>query len=212
MAIVGFVSQKGGVGKSTLSRALAVEAARAGLSVYLADLDVGQQSQKDWVADRKELQLTPAIETGPHATVASALALAPTVDLLVIDGPARADETTFPIAEAADLVVLPTGASQDDLRPTIRVMNSLTEERGLPASKLLLALTRVATDAEAESARAYIAKTKYTLASGYLPDRPAYRSTQNSGRAVTECPYQTLRAAALQLVQALIDAVPGEEE
>ena len=38
--IIGFVSQKGGVGKSTLSRAVAREAANEGLNVKIADLDI----------------------------------------------------------------------------------------------------------------------------------------------------------------------------
>jgi len=38
--IVGFVSQKGGVGKSTLSRALATSTAAAGTKVTIADLDI----------------------------------------------------------------------------------------------------------------------------------------------------------------------------
>jgi chromosome partitioning protein len=38
VAIVGLISQKGGVGKSTLARALAREAAAGGLRVLLADL------------------------------------------------------------------------------------------------------------------------------------------------------------------------------
>jgi len=40
MPVIACVGQKGGVSKSTLSRALAVELARSGLSVHLADLDI----------------------------------------------------------------------------------------------------------------------------------------------------------------------------
>ena len=40
--VVAFVSQKGGVGKSTLARALVTSATRAGLTAKLADLDVQQ--------------------------------------------------------------------------------------------------------------------------------------------------------------------------
>ncbi len=40
--IVGFISQKGGVGKSTLARGLSREAAASGLNVKLADLDTQQ--------------------------------------------------------------------------------------------------------------------------------------------------------------------------
>ena len=47
-AIVAFVSQKGGVGKSTLARALAREAAAGGLRVKVADLDTQQGTAVDW--------------------------------------------------------------------------------------------------------------------------------------------------------------------
>jgi chromosome partitioning protein len=42
MTIIAFISQKGGVGKSTLARALAVEASKQKLSVLLADCDQQQ--------------------------------------------------------------------------------------------------------------------------------------------------------------------------
>jgi chromosome partitioning protein len=42
MAIVSFISQKGGVGKSTLSQALAVEAEKQKIKVLLADYDPQQ--------------------------------------------------------------------------------------------------------------------------------------------------------------------------
>jgi len=43
MTIIAFISQKGGVGKSTLSQALAVEAKKQKINVLLADCD-GQQA------------------------------------------------------------------------------------------------------------------------------------------------------------------------
>ena len=46
--IIAFVSQKGGVGKSTLARALAREAAYGGLQVKIADLDTQQGTSVDW--------------------------------------------------------------------------------------------------------------------------------------------------------------------
>jgi chromosome partitioning protein len=46
MTIIAFISQKGGVGKSTLSQALAIEASKAKkkISVLLADCDPQQGS------------------------------------------------------------------------------------------------------------------------------------------------------------------------
>ena len=46
--IIAFVSQKGGVGKSTMSRALAREAANNGLKAKIADLDTQQGTSVDW--------------------------------------------------------------------------------------------------------------------------------------------------------------------
>ena len=45
--MVAFISQKGGVGKSTLARALAREAAAGGLGVKIADLDTQQGTSVD---------------------------------------------------------------------------------------------------------------------------------------------------------------------
>ena len=47
-AVIAFVSQKGGVGKSTLACALAREAAASGLKVKIADLDPDQATIVDW--------------------------------------------------------------------------------------------------------------------------------------------------------------------
>ena len=40
MTIIAFISQKGGVGKSTLAQALATEAKKQKLSVLLADCEI----------------------------------------------------------------------------------------------------------------------------------------------------------------------------
>ena len=133
MTVMAFVSQKGGVGKSTLARALAVEAARGGLSVHIADLDVNQGSQIDWHRDRLSAGLTPSPTAQLYATLSDALRRPDGADMLVLDGPARADRDTVALAKASDLAVLPAGASLDDLRPLVRVAHSLVKA-GVPAS------------------------------------------------------------------------------
>jgi chromosome partitioning protein len=207
MTVVAFISQKGGVGKSSTCRALAVEAARSGLTVRIADLDVGQGSQIDWHRDRLSAGMSPSPPVQLHPTLADALTHVDTVDLLLLDGPARADRETLAVARACDLVVLPSGPSLDDLRPAVRVGHSLARA-GVPVSKLLYILTRVSTDAEARAARAYITDAGYRVGSGYLPERAAYRAAQNTGRTMTEVPHAALRAAAEELVQAIINALP----
>lgn len=205
--IVAFVSQKGGVSKSTLARAFAVELARSGLSVRIADLDVHQGSQVDWHRDRLSSGLVPTPPVQLHPDLTDALKIKDGTDILIIDGPARADRETVNMAKAADLVVIPAGASLDDLRPAARVAHSLVRS-GVPADRILCALSRISTDSEAEAARTYLTEAGYRVAEGYLPERASYRTAQNVGRAVTEAIAPTLRAAAEKVVQGLIDAIP----
>ena len=66
-AVVAFVSQKGGVGKSTLARALAREGAKAGLRVKLADLDTQQGTSVDWHRTRLAAGIEPVISAEAYA-------------------------------------------------------------------------------------------------------------------------------------------------
>ena len=59
MAVVAFISQKGGTGKSTLARALAAIVAHAGLAVRIADLDPQQSTVIEWEKLRHDTKLAP---------------------------------------------------------------------------------------------------------------------------------------------------------
>ena len=71
-------------------------------------------------------------------------------DLTIIDGPARTSHETLEIAQVADLVIQPAGASRDDLEPAIREFHALVKA-GVNKKKLLLVLTRLSTDKEAQT-------------------------------------------------------------
>lgn len=204
--IIAFVSQKGGVGKSTLSRALAREAAANGLKVKIADLDTQQGTTIDWHRTRLDAGIVPEVAAEAFATASQALKQAGQYELLILDGPARTSKGTLEIARVADLVVQPTGASTDDLRPAIREFHALVKA-GIPKTKLTFALNRIGTPAEEAETRAYIAEAGYTVLSGCLLERPAYRKAQNMGHSVTETTYAGLKAKADALIQALIDKV-----
>ncbi|MDX7953461.1 ParA family protein, partial [Lichenihabitans sp. Uapishka_5] len=184
-SIVAFVSQKGGVGKSTLARALAREAAFGGLSVKVADLDTQQGTSVDWHRARLHAGIQPVVSVEAFATAAQALAAASGFDLLIIDGPARTSQGTLEIAKTANLVVQPSGASLDDLRPAVREFHALVKA-GIPLGRLAFALNRIGTDAEETDARSYLEQAGYAVLAGCLVERPAYRQAQNLGHAVTE--------------------------
>ena len=204
--IIAFVSQKGGVGKSTLARALAREAVAGGLKTKIADLDTQQGTSVDWHRIRLHAGVEPAVSAEAYATADQALKEAVHYDLLIIDGPARTSKGTLAIARVADLVVQPSGPSVDDLRPAVREFHALIKE-GIPKDKLTFAFNRVGTANEESEARAYVAEAGYTALDGCLLERPAYRKAQNGGLAVTETSYAGLNAKADALIQALIDKV-----
>jgi chromosome partitioning protein len=204
--IIAFVSQKGGVGKSTLARAVGREAANNGLKVKIADLDTQQGTCIDWNLIRLNAGLQPAVAAEAFATAAQALKIADQYDLFIIDGPARTSSGTLDIAKVADLVVQPSGASVDDLKPAVREFHALIKA-GIPKSKLVFALNHIGTPAEENEARAYISEAGYAVLDGSLSERPAYRKAQNTGRAVTETSFRNLNTKADALIQALIDRV-----
>jgi chromosome partitioning protein len=204
--IIAFVSQKGGVGKSALARALVREAANNGLKAKIADLDTQQTTSVDWQRARLQAGIKPDVAVEAFATAEQALNVADHLDLLILDGPARTSRGTLAIARLADLVVQPTGASSDDLRPAVREFHALVQA-GIPKAKLTFALNRIGTEAEEAEARAYVNEAGYAALEGCLLERPAYRKAMNVGRAITETSYAGLNAKADALIQALIDKV-----
>jgi chromosome partitioning protein len=207
-AIIGFVSQKGGVGKSTLARGIGREAAAGGLSVKIADLDVQQGTSVNWYRRRLEAGIEPIFSVESFKTAAQALKLAPQFDYLIIDGPARASAATLEIARAATLIVQPTGSSVDDLEPAVLTFHELVRD-GISRNILVFALSRVGTDAEEIEARAYIKQAGYAVLDGSIQERPAYRQASNVGLSITETRYPQLNKRADALIQAMVDRTDG---
>lgn len=207
--VVSFVSQKGGVGKSTLARALLAVAAHS-MTARLADLDPQQASVVAWErARRRNRVVGPPCEVVPYRSFRDALAASSDVDLLIVDTPARTSRTTLEIAKQSNLVVQPTGASADDLSPAILTFHELVKE-GVPKDRLAIAICRVLSDGEEATVRAYVEDAGYTALPGAIPERIAYREAQNRGRAITETMTAKLNAQADALIDALLKRVTLE--
>lgn len=201
--IIGMVSQKGGVGKSTLARLVAREFAAGEWRVKIADLDVSQVTATEWKQRRDVNRIEPEIAVEPFRTVSQALAVKGLYDLLILDGPPHSMQGTKEIARAADLVVLPTGLSLDDLRPTVLLAHELVEA-GIPSERIVFALCRVGDrDNEIAEARAYIIKAGYAVLSGTIPEKTAFRRAADEGRALSEVLFPTLKTRAEELASAI---------
>jgi len=207
--IVGFVSQKGGTGKSTLARALGAVVAGAGLKVRIADLDPQQGTLLEWERIREENATTPTVRVEAFSTAAEAVASAEADELLIIDAAAGANSGTLEIAEAATLIVQPSGAGIDDLRPAVLLFHELVQA-GIPRDRLVVALCRILSDAEEEMARNYVVKAGYDVLPGYIPERTAYREAHNRGQAVTEAKHSALNARVDELMEGLYARVASQ--
>lgn len=107
-------SQKGGSGKTTLARSLAVTATRAGRRVLLLDLDP-QASLTSWWERREADDLELATPPRP-GQIAEHLAGLKGYDLAVIDTPPSDHRWLTQIAASATLALVPVRPSPDDLR------------------------------------------------------------------------------------------------
>jgi len=204
--ILGFISQKGGVGKSTLSRAVASEISKNKLSVKLSDLDVQQATTTNWHRRRLIADIKSDISIECHKTVAQSLNSLHGHDVLIIDAPARASKGTLDIAQNANLIIQPTGASLDDLEPAVLTFHELIKA-GVPKNKLVFALMRVGTQAEEADCRFYIEKAGFCALNGCIFEKPAYRLAQNKGLSITETKYVSLNKSAEILIQSIIDKI-----
>ena len=203
--VVGMVSQKGGAGKSTLARLFARELAKDGFSVKIADLDTQQTTCTEWAADRAESKIEPEIQVQPFGNIKTALAEADRFDAYILDGRPHSSQQTLEIARAADLTVIPTGQTKDDLRPAVKLAHSLADS-GVDPGKIAFALVKTTnSEAECNAARVYLEQTDYTMLDGFLPVSTAYGIAHDGGKVVTETPHRTLNEKAERLAQSIIN-------
>jgi len=197
--ILSLISQKGGVGKSTLARLMGVEMARAGWRVMIADLDAAQGTSTIWKLRRDRDGIEPDLDVQKFRSVERALAEAARFDLLILDGPAHAERGGLTMARKSDLVILPTGYSLDDLEPQMRVAFEL-EEAGIAPGKIRLGLGRVRGSArERAEVCDYIKRAGLIALDGELRELPTIRQAHTIGRAASETAHKRINEEAKAL-------------
>src|SRR5262245_44217198 len=105
--VVAFVSQKGGVGKSTLARALAISAVKTGLTVKIVDLDPEQATITVWAQTRDRHKVSPSIKIDPFRFVKDAVASTQGEEFVIIDTPGGISDAVAEIAAHATFLVQP---------------------------------------------------------------------------------------------------------
>lgn len=122
MKVLSLISQKGGVGKTTLATALAVQSSMDGKRTVVFDLDP-QASASFWNDTRKDDSLAvtavPATRL-PHVLEA---ARGSGCDLAIIDTPPFSKDIAFEAAQQTDLVLIPTRPAVLDVMAMTRTLD-----------------------------------------------------------------------------------------
>lgn len=180
--VISCLSQKGGVGKSTLCRLIARTYAVAGWNVKICDFNTTQLTSKKWSDVRRELDIEPHIDAEPCVSP-TRLRREP-YDLVVADGRPDSDQSSMEIARHSDLIILPTGTAVDDLEPQLAFGKELVS-KGIPADAILFVLNKIDDGTSAvEAARGYL--DGFAVARQELVSRISYQRAQNYGKALSE--------------------------
>lgn len=182
-----FAATKGGVGKSTLCAALAVQASQERKQVAIVDLDP-QGSLSQWYARRlgeaDPDDANPALYE--FETLADAIEVLEVngLDWLLVDtGPGLLQKLEASVTNA-DLVLVPVKTSAFDLEavdPILEVVRDLKRPYLMVLNEIDPRSTRMNS-----SARAYLAADQHPVAEQVIPQRMAYRAALTHGKTGPE--------------------------
>lgn len=201
MIVIACLSQKGGVGKSTLCRLIATGYAQAGWSVKIADFNLKQKTSTDWAAIRMEAGIKPEVQAEAFSNVTVALRQSTQFDLMVMDGRPDSDVSTLDLARRANLIIVPVGVSQDDLTPQVKFAHEL-RSKGIDKRRTLFVVNKSVESAVAVAdAHSYILAAGYLVADTDIPMKTGYQIAQNGGRSILETSYPALNDRSQRLAE-----------
>lgn len=182
MKTLALVSQKGGVGKTTLATALAVAAAGDGWKPVLIDLDP-QASASFWKDTRQSDDI--AVTAAPASRVGHVLKAASEAGagLAIIDTPPFAKDIAYEAAQHADFVLIPTRPAVLDVMAMTRTVE-LIQAFHKPAAVVLTFCPPAGK--EIDDTEVAIAALNVALCPVRIGQRIAYSRAQQTGLAAHE--------------------------
>ncbi|MBZ0210893.1 MAG: ParA family protein [Hyphomicrobium sp.] len=183
MIVIGMLNSKGGVGKTTLTAACAVQAATTN-AVCVVDLD-SQGSYSDWYARRGSPD-NPALLTGEDraSEAVEAVGLTSPYEYVFLDGPPGSLIVTEDAVRSSTLVVIPVRASGLDLMASQDCI-SLCQEAGTPCLVVINGKTQH--DGKlVEQARQVLAAWKVPVAETVIAHRVQYVNAIATGKTGPE--------------------------
>jgi len=182
MKTLAIISQKGGVGKTTLATAMAVAAERAGKTAAVFDLDP-QASAAFWKDTRAAD--TPAVVAIPPARLQHVLKAAAETgcDLAIIDAPPFAKDIAFEAAQHADFILIPTRPAVLDVMAMTKTLELVGHYRRPSAVVLTFCPIQGREIADTEAA---VQQLGATISPVRIHNRVAYSRAQQTGLTAQE--------------------------
>jgi chromosome partitioning protein len=206
MQVIAIVSQKGGVGKSTLAVHLATEANAQGQRVLLLDLDP-QGSAMEWANRRGDL--LPDVSGANPASIGKEIerAKGEGFDLVVIDTAPHADHAALQAARAADIVAIPCRPSTFDIAAISATLDlcKLANKQAVVVINAAPIRSRVTTEAEEA-----IVEKGGKVSPVVIRQRVAFQHCMITGHTAAE--FEPDGAAAREITRLLADLKASKHE
>ena len=205
--VISLVSQKGGVGKSTLARGVAIEFAKNDWDVHIGDLDTTQFTTFKWSERRDAIEVFPSISVSSYKNPKGIIPHIGSHDLVVIDGTPYATLETLEIAKLSDLIVIPTGITVDDLEPQLTLGQELVIKAKVKKEQILFVVMKVPEngDKEAKNTMESIRDWGFNCVNAWLPFKTSYGQAMDAGYGMTETRFNTLNEAAGKIISEISD-------
>jgi len=207
--VISFVSQKGGVGKSTLARGTAIEFAKNNWDVHIGDLDTTQFTTFKWSERRDAIGVGPSISVSSYKASKGIVPHIKSHDLIIIDGTPYATQETLDIAKISDLIVIPTGVTIDDIEPQVTLGKEIMIKAKVSIDKLLFVVMKVPErgDKEAISTIESIKDWGFNCVPTWLPFKLSYGQAMDAGYGMTETRFSTLNNYAGEIISGVSEKI-----
>lgn len=182
MKVISVISQKGGVGKTTIATALAVEAERNNKRCVVYDVD--PQGTASFWKDTREKDAPAVVSVQPIRLKAMIDAASETgTDIVFIDAPPVARDAAYEICKVADLVLIPTKAAVFDTASMMQTLD-IVNQVGKPSEVVLNFVP--AQGQEVSDALEAAEALGATVSPAYLGHRKDYYKAQGMGLSAQE--------------------------